>query len=116
MLPPQVQDHERTRGQLNAALTAMNMASEGQRLPPVYAAPAPQPAAAAAQPPLPPDDPLAGSRWASGASLALQRQCTNTSAPGPAPGASLRSHLTDLELCQCFLLDSSCQIVLHGCS
>ena len=69
MLPPQLQDHERIRAQLNAALTAMNMAMEGQRLPPVYSAPrAQQPAAAPLphQPPLPTEDPLAGSRWAAG--------------------------------------------------
>ena len=72
MLPPQLQDHERVRAQLNAALTAMNMAMEGQRLPPVYAAPQPQQPVQPPlpdQPPLPAEDPLAGSRWASGAAL-----------------------------------------------
>ena len=76
MLPPQLQDHERIRAQLNAALTAMNMAMEGQRLPPVYAAPQQQPVQAPLpdQPPLPAEDPLAGSRWASG--VHLQEACT----------------------------------------
>ena len=80
MLPPQLQDHERVRAQLNAALTAMNMAMEGQRLPPVYAAPKQQPAQAPLpdQPPLPAEDPLAGSRWASGVPPQLWRtpKCT----------------------------------------
>ena len=87
MLPPQVQDHERIRAQLNAALTAMNMAMEGQRLPPVYAAPAPQPAAPPVQPPLPPEDPLAGSRWASGELLTSRRRsvCSNACLAYAAP-------------------------------
>ena len=82
MLPPQLQDHERIRAQLNAALTAMNMAMEGQRLPPVYAAPQQQPVQAPLpdQPPLPAEDPLAGSRWASG--VHLQEACIRAGPPG----------------------------------
>ena len=66
MLPPEVQDHERVRVQLNAALNAMNSTVDGAPVPAGYAgyaAPAPASSAAAAPG-------LATSRWAAGAPTA----------------------------------------------
>ena len=60
MLPEQVQDHERVRAQLNAALNAMNSSVEGTPLPAAYTAYAAPPAVGVSAAPAG----LAGSRWA----------------------------------------------------
>ncbi|KAK9812190.1 hypothetical protein WJX73_003418 [Symbiochloris irregularis] len=67
MIPKEVQDHERIRLQLNAALNAMNSTMDGTPLAPAYSAYANAPMnAAAAQQPAPAPTGLAASRWATG--------------------------------------------------
>ena len=64
MIPAEIQDHERVRMQLNAALNAMHAAMEGGPLPPAYAAYAPAAPSGTAAAAVPTG--LAASRWATG--------------------------------------------------
>lgn len=66
MIPKEVQDHERIRLQLNAALNAMNSTMDGTPLAATYSAYANAPVNAAAQQPAPAPTGLAASRWATG--------------------------------------------------